>query len=191
MKTNRFSVAALAVLLAALAFTPVPSAQRALAAAPSPLTAVKTLSPAQVSTLQRSGIRTLAQLAASDTSRIAQVLAIDATRAAALVESARTERVRLERVYAQERTRFTLVRSVGARGGESEADAYARRIAPTNECTILVRKVCGTSNQCADSPGCPVAKQLLGMHESGNPEALESCLVSLEDGIVFAACTKP
>ena len=72
-------------------------------------------------------------------------------------------------------------------------EAYAQLITPTNECTILVRKVCGLQNQCASTPGCPLAKQVLGAYnlETDTTSAAEGCVSALEDGIVFPQCTTP
>lgn len=75
-------------------------------------------------------------------------------------------------------------------GVQIAASQYSTRVAPNNACTALVRKVCGTQNQCASSPGCPPAKQLLERYnqseDSADTEA--SCAASLENGTIFPAC---
>ena len=67
---------------------------------------------------------------------------------------------------------------------------YSALVAPNNPCTRLVIRVCGTRNQCASSPGCPPAKQLLQRYnQTGHSADIEaSCNASLEDGIIFSAC---
>ena len=68
------------------------------------------------------------------------------------------------------------------------------------QCVRLVRKVCGSSGQCRDRPGCPAARQLLDMEhkEQGEPVSLVgmthtsiSCSEALTDEGFFGRCNKP
>jgi hypothetical protein len=72
---------------------------------------------------------------------------------------------------------------------------YLRLVEPVNECTLLVKKVCGDTYDCPDSPGCPVALQLLERYNTVSGDDLEetrfSCLVGLEDPIIFNRCEPP
>jgi hypothetical protein len=156
----------------------------------SPLTRIKALSPAQSANLQKAGIRSLAALAAASPEVIARTLKIDAAAAAQVVQQAKTELSRLNLVYSSARTKFRFTGTVRRPGELSPAEAYAQLIAPGNECTILVRKTCGLQNQCPDSPGCPVAKTLLERYnqETDKTATAESCLIALEDPVIFAQC---
>ena len=110
-----------------------------------------------------------------------------------LVERAKNESTRLRFVYSGERVKYPFSRTVGRSATPTPEEAYAQLITPTNECTILVRKVCGQQNQCASAPGCPLAKQLLDLYntDSDTTAVAEACVISLEDGIVFPQCTTP
>jgi hypothetical protein len=149
----------------------------------SALTQVKSLSQTQIAVLQRAGVRTVAQLATIDPAVLARHLQTRQATAAQIVEESKGVAARMAATYGlHSRTFVTRV---------SREDQYARLVEPTNECTLLVRKTCGAANQCATAPGCPVAMILLERFNEGGAagqEAAESCLMSLEDGIVFAAC---
>ena len=157
------------------------------------LATIEGLSPAQVTTLQRTGIRSIASLAAASPATLTRALAIELAAATRLVEHAKGETARLRLVYSGERVKYPFSRTVGGRATPTPEEAYAQLITPTNECTILVRKVCGLQNQCASAPGCPLAKQLLDFFntETDKTPAAESCVGSLEDGIIFPQCTTP
>ena len=189
--TRRVIVAAVVVGLAAVSAA---IAVEARQGRPRPsLATIEGLSAAQVTTLQRSGIRSIAALAAASPATLTTSLAVDLAAATRLVERARAETSRLRRVYSGERIKFPLSRTMERSGAPTPEAAYAQLIGPTNECTILVRKVCGSQNQCASAPGCPLARQLLDLYNGGSDTTAvaESCVISLEDGIVFPACTTP
>lgn len=173
----------------ALAIALAPAAA-ASGASVSPLSQIQSISASEASTLQRAGVTTLAELASSDVRRIARLLRTDTERASKIVGDAKAESTRLQRVYSMERSRFRLATPVPGmrRSADSAADDYAALVAPNNECTILVRKACGSANQCADSPGCPVAKSLLERYNAGEVDAAESCVIALEDAIIFPQC---
>lgn len=157
------------------------------------LATIDSLSAAHIATLQRSGIRSIAALAAASPATLTRALGIELAAATRLVERAKSETARLRLVYSGERVKYPFSRTVGGRATPTPEEAYAQLITPTNECTILVRKVCGQQNQCASAPGCPLAKQLLELYntESDKTPAAEACVGSLEDGIIFPQCTTP
>ena len=157
------------------------------------LATIDSLSAAQVTTLQRSGIRSISALAAANPATLTRSLAIDLAAATLLVERAKDESTRLRFVYSGERVKYPFSRTVGRSATPTPEEVYAQLITPTNECTILVRKVCGQQNQCASAPGCPLAKQLLDLYntDSDTTAVAEACVISLEDGIVFPQCTTP
>lgn len=73
---------------------------------------------------------------------------------------------------------------------------YRQMVLERNDCTTLVRRVCGENFQCAASSGCPVALKLLGMYNNRpdpreKQDALDSCMASLGDEAVFPMCTVP
>lgn len=157
------------------------------------LTRIDTLSTAQIATLQRSGIRSIAALAASSPITLTRALGIELAAATRLVERAKGETARLRLVYAGARAKFPFSALPGRSATPTPEEAYAQLIAPTNECTILVRKVCGLQDQCASASGCPLAKQLLGVYNADTDKmpVAEACVSALEDGIVFPQCTTP
>ncbi len=62
------------------------------------------------------------------------------------------------------------------------------RIQHHDACSKLVKRVCGAHNECSQSVGCSPAKQLLERYnQDHNPL---SCRMSLEDGMLFAACNQ-
>ncbi len=157
------------------------------------LATIDSLSAAQVTTLQQSGIRSISALAAASPATLTRALALDLASATRLVERAKDESARLRLVYSGERVKYPFSRTVAGSATPTPEEAYAQLITPTNECTILVRKVCGLQNQCASAPGCPLAKQLLDLYNTGSDTtaAAEACVISLEDSIVFPQCTTP
>jgi hypothetical protein len=157
------------------------------------LATIDGLTATQITTLQQTGIRSIASLAAASPATLTRALAIDLAAATRLVERAKGETARLRLVYSGERVRYPFSRTVGGSATPTAEEAYAQLITPTNECTILVRKVCGLQNQCASAPGCPLAKQLLDLYntDTDTAPAAEACVASLEDGIVFPQCTTP
>lgn len=69
-----------------------------------------------------------------------------------------------------------------------------------NQCARLVRKVCGSSEQCGDRPGCPAARQLLDMDRKEQARQVSvggmthtdvSCSEALTDEGFFGRCDKP
>jgi len=186
--------ATLAVVLAALAVltTGMPADARRAPAVPS-LTRISELSATQIATLRGSGIRSIAALASASPDLLTRTLRIDLTAATRLVEGAKRESARLTLVYSGARAKFPFSRMAGRGAAPTAEELYAQLIAPTNACTLLVRKVCGLQNQCSSAPGCPVAKQLLDVYntDSDKTPLAESCVISLEDSIVFPQCTTP
>jgi hypothetical protein len=74
-----------------------------------------------------------------------------------------------------------------------------RRDRSPTACQRLVDKVCGTGNQCANSSGCPLARQLMEMEyqdrlSSVNPEAItdsgRQCQGAFADKDLFAPCER-
>ncbi len=59
-------------------------------------------------------------------------------------------------------------------------------------CQELVTKTCGAENQCSTSTGCDPANQLLDMFCTSEgderEEMLLTCLISLQDEIIFFPC---
>jgi len=152
---------------------------------PQPLSRVAGLSAVQITTLQREGIKSLASLASAKPEMLAKALKVDEKQAAVLINQAQFERTRLGRSLAASRDRFKLPPI-------TVAGSYASLITPTNECTLLVRKVCGLQNQCGGGGGaCSVTMSLLQRYNAGGPEgasSAESCLMALEDPLLFAQC---
>ncbi len=113
--------------------------------------------------------------------------------AGAILADAKKELKQLQRIYRDARAQFR-VGGAGSTGQGSGGSDYANLIAPTNECTILVRKVCGLENQCADRGGCGAAMSLLDhFNSSGGDQAAaaaEACVVALGDYTVFPWCTE-
>ena len=153
---------------------------------PQPLERVKGLSSAQISILQRAGIKSLATLSATKPESLAKALKVNEKQAAIYINQAQLERVRLGRILADSRDRFKLP-PITVPG------SYASLIAPTNECSILVRKVCGLTNQCGGDGACSVTMSLLQRYNAGGAEgasAAESCLMALEDPLLFQQCPR-
>lgn len=80
-----------------------------------------------------------------------------------------------------------------APGTDQAADA-------DNQCARLVRKVCGSREQCGDRPGCPAARQLLDMEHKesasrvslgGMTHTSVSCSEAMTDEGFFGRCDKP
>lgn len=180
--------AAVAGLAAVMAGMP---AQARQSRPSSSLARITGLTATQIGTLQSGGIRSLAALAAASPATLTRALAIELAAATRLVEQAKHETARLRLVYSGARPKYPFSTTLGRRATPTPEEAYAQLIAPTNECTILVRKVCGLQNQCSSAPGCPVAKQLLDVYntDSDKTPLAESCVISLEDSIVFPQCT--
>jgi hypothetical protein len=140
----------------------------------------------QTKMLKSAGIRALARV---NPTIAARALKIDKARAALTVKAAKVHLNRLQQVYSAAQTKFNVIVQLGAAATSEEA-AYACLIEPTNECTILVRTVCGLGNECSTSPGCPVALQILERYneESDPTETAESCVIAFADSIVFNQC---
>jgi hypothetical protein len=155
----------------------------------SPLLILKMIDVKQAKLLQRAGVGTIRALAHANPSIVARALKIDKTRATGLVKEAKVQLNRFQQVYYAAQKKYQILVQLGAVAGSGE-DRYASLIEPTNECTILVRKVCGLENQCATGPDCPVAMQMLERYnEESDPAATaESCVIALEDAIVFNQC---
>jgi hypothetical protein len=153
----------------------------------SSLGAVKSLSTQQAGLLRKARITSAAKLGATDAVTVAKLLKVDPKIAAAIVRDAQTVDTRLSRVYIAARSKFKVSRIVLQ---TAEQRAYADLVAPTNECTILARKVCGEQFQCASSPGCPVAMELVNRYNAeSDPSAIAgSCLIALEDPVIFNQC---
>lgn len=153
----------------------------------SSLGAVKSLSTQQAGLLRKARITSAAKLGATDAVTVAKLLKVDPKVASAIVRDAQTVNTRLSRTYIAARSKFKVSRINLQTAAEK---TYADLVAPTNECTILARKVCGEQNQCASSPGCPIAMELLSRYnaESDPSDIAGSCLIALEDPIVFNQC---
>jgi hypothetical protein len=151
---------------------------------------LKSLDAAQARTLRRAKITSLAKLSQQSAASLAKLLKVDAALAGKIVKEAQIEKKRLNAAYLRTRSRYAPVQRASPE--DQEAAEYAALVAPTNECTILVRWVCGSENQCASSPGCPVAKQLLQLYndQGGDPEVAEGCLISLQDDVIFNHCNQ-
>lgn len=184
-----FALVAAACLGLPLAAAPAWAAGADKLTAASPLLSLKMIDVKQMKALQSAGIRTIRALARAKPSIVARALKIDKARAVQMVKAAKVHLNRLQQIYYAAQTKFNVIVQLGAAEG-SEEDQYASLIEPTNECTILVRKVCGLENQCATRPGCPVAVQLLDLYneESDPTEMAEQCVIALEDAIVFNQC---
>lgn len=156
-----------------------------------PLATIGGLTSMQVATLQQHGIRSIAALGAASPVTLTRALAIELAAATRLVDQAKAETGRLRLVYADARPKFPYSRPVGESPAPSPEEQYAELISPTNECTILVRKVCGLQNQCAAAPGCPLATQLLATFNTNTDRtpAAEACVIALEDSLVFPQCS--
>ena len=155
----------------------------------SSLTAVKSLNAKQVDALRKAKLTSAAKLATADPALVAKTLKVDPKVAAAIVKDAQATNTRLSRTYIAAQSKFKVSR-VNLQTPEERA--YAELVAPGNECTILVRKVCGNENQCPSSPGCPVAMELLRRYNTdSDPSSVAgSCLIALEDPVVFNQCTQ-
>lgn len=166
---------------------------RQLQTRPSPLASIAGLNATQVTALQRSGIRSISALGSASPATLTRTLGIELAAATRLVERAKGETARLNLVYANARAKFPFSRALGGSPRATPEEAYAQLIAPTNECTILVRKVCGLTNQCASALGCPLAKQILDTYNTDidKTSTAEACVISLEDSIIFPQCPNP
>lgn len=184
-----------AACFAAQARDPVPALATAAGPKKTALTNVRSLDSRQLAELERAGVRTLARLVTLQPSALARTLAISETAAAGVLREAQIEDARLRRVYVEASARYAgKPAALHDAPRSSEAERYARLVEPVNECTILVRKVCGATNQCGASAGCTLARQVLDLYNKGGDDrqsATEACLVSLEDGLIFPACTTP
>lgn len=142
-------------------------------------------------TLRRAGITSLTALSKARPEQLAKLLKVEKNTAAGVISDARAELTRLERVYTSARARLRTERRGSQGKADSEAAAYASLIAPSNECTILVRYVCGPENQCADQGACQTATQFLELYNAGGSEAeaAENCVYALSDEVVFPWCT--
>lgn len=154
--------------------------------APHPLSAIQGLSPAQVSSLQTAGIVSLARLAESKPETLMKLLKVDEKQAKSIITLASQQRIKLDRNYFEARNRFKLppIKLPGS---------YASLITPTNECTILVRKVCGLENQCSTSTGCQPSMTLLQRYNAAGTDTdrvnlAGSCLMALQDEVLFWQC---
>ena len=163
--------------------TPVP-VQLAASRTKSSLQTVRALNAKRIRTLQKAGITSLAKLSRVKAGRLADILKVDKNVAGSILSDASKQLKQLQRVYRDNRSR------VG--GGGGGGSSYASLIAPTNECTILVRKVCGQENQCGNGSGCGAAMNLLQAYNSGNDQAAvaEACVISLADEIIFPWCNQ-
>jgi hypothetical protein len=174
---------------------PVPALTTAAGAKKTALANVRSLDSRQIAELERAGVRTLARLVTLQPSTLARYLAINETAAAGVLRDAQIEDARLRRLYVEASARYTSKPfALHEQPRSGEADRYARLVEPVNECTILVRKVCGSHNQCSASAGCALARQVLDLFNKGGDDrqtATEACLLSLEDGLIFPACTTP
>lgn len=155
---------------------------------PQPLSRVKGLNPGQISSLRVAGIESLAALASSTPEQLSKTLKINSKQAVTLIEQAKRERSLLNQTLVNQRSRFKLPKIV-------IPGSYASLITPTNECTILVRKVCGQQNQCGTTPGCEVSMTLLQRFNATTTDddrngLAESCLMALEDPTLFPQCTQ-
>jgi hypothetical protein len=155
----------------------------------SPVLHLSSVNAKQVSMLARSNIKSIKQLSRTSVSRVARVLRINRVAATKIVKEARRESSRFGQLYVKAKQKYP-IKKLRRAAQLRIVNAYASLIAPTNECTLLVRKVCGMENQCANSPGCPPAKQLLERfnQSTDHAEAAESCLISLEDAVIFHEC---
>ena len=156
-------------------------------AVPLSLSRIQGLSSSQISSLQHAGIQSLASLASSNPEQLANTLNINTKQAVTLIERAKQERSLLNQTLVNQRNRFKLPKIV-------IPGSYASLITPTNECTILVRKVCGQENQCSTSPGCEVSMTLLQRFNATTTDndrigLAESCLMALQDQTLFPECT--
>ncbi len=187
--TRLATLALVACLALPLASPPASAASADKYTVASPLLSLKMIDAKQAKLLQRAGIRTILALAAARPTVVARALKVDKARAAQIIKGAKVRLNRFQQVYYAAQTKFHVIVQLGA-AESSEEEQYASLIEPTNECTILVRKVCGLENQCSTSPGCPVAMQILERYneESDPSEIAESCVIGLEDSIVFNQC---
>ena len=143
--------------------------------------------------LRTAGITSLATLSATDPERLAELLQVDRSVAAGIIVDANDELNRLQRAYSAARDRMGGVETGPPRGQRhAEAAAYATLIAPTTECAVLVRKVCGLENQCAEHGGCAAAKEILEYFNTSEDPSLaaESCVIALAEEMVFPWCTQ-
>ena len=150
---------------------------------------IDALTPAHVETLERAGVRSIAALAALDTARLAGMLGIDEASAATISHESRARHQQLRRMFEQAVARH---QAEGQRLPDPATSEFARLIEPTNECTLLVRQVCGTGHECEGRVGCNSALELLSIFNSGGPDAedvAEACLLSLSDSGSFPMCT--
>lgn len=166
---------------------PAPSAPSApVGGTPRSIVQLRTLSDEQIRVLERSGIRTAGQVATQPAGNIARLLGMDQRAAEQLVLDANSVRGLLDSAYLRDRTSYP-----AGRGGSG--DDFERLVQPDNVCTILVRKTCGSQNQCAGSAGCQAAMYLLSRYNQGGDAAememaYDACLVSLADELVFHPC---
>ncbi len=186
IKTLSQKCSMLLAILAVSATVCVASA-RAETTAPQSLSSVQGLSKAQIGRLQTAGITSLARLAESKPQTLMQLLKVSEKHASSMIALAAQERIKLDRGYHEARNRFKLppIKLPGS---------YASLITPTNECTLLVRKVCGLENQCSTSTGCEPSMTLLQRYNSAGTDldrvhVAESCLMALQDQIIFSQCT--
>lgn len=155
-------------------------------ATPDPLSLIKGLSATQINTLHNAGIDSLAVLSTSKPELIAQTIKVDKKQASTIINQATLERTRLGKSLVSASSRFKLP-TITVPG------SYASLIAPTNGCTLLVRKVCGLENQCSSSTGCAPAMTLLQRFNDAATEldrvaVSESCLMARQDELLFWQC---
>lgn len=82
---------------------------------------------------------------------------------------------------------------------ESEALSRGERFRPAgvSPCVILKRKVCGPDGECANTPACDLARQVLAFKQGNGPDEARTgsassskCLDALQDETVFPPCEK-
>lgn len=158
-------------------------------ASSSTLGRIDALAPAHVELLERAGVRSIAALAALDPDRLAGMLDTDHASAVAITLESRAMHQALQRTFEQALARH---RAEGVRLPDPATSEFARLIEPTNECTLLVRQVCGIGHECEGRVGCNSALELLSIFNSGGPyteDVAEACLLSLSDSGSFPMCT--
>lgn len=153
---------------------------------PDPLSLIKGLTATQINTLHNAGIESLSALSISKPELIAKTLKVDKKQASTLINQAALERTKLGRTLVSARNRFKLP-TIALPG------SYASLVTPTNECTLLVRKVCGLENQCSTSTGCQPSITLLERYNSASTDldrvhVAESCLMAMQDEVLFWQC---
>lgn len=60
----------------------------------------------------------------------------------------------------------------------------------TECCTRLVRKVCGFNNECGDTRGCELARQLKGLEQGDAGDTTVECRQAMADVGLFPTCDK-